>query len=61
VAEGSVISKKPKTDLPNSEQQIFFSNEDLRDVQTPHDDPLVIKLRIGDTDVQRVLVDQGSC
>ena len=51
MAEGSVISKKPKTDLPNSEQQIFFSNEDLRDVQTPHDDPLVIKLRIGDTDV----------
>uniref|UniRef100_A0A2N9J0F4 RNase H type-1 domain-containing protein n=1 Tax=Fagus sylvatica TaxID=28930 RepID=A0A2N9J0F4_FAGSY len=41
--------------------QIFFSDEDLRDVQTPHDDPLVIKLRIGDSDVKRVLVDQGSC
>jgi hypothetical protein len=40
VAEGSVISKKPRTDLPTSEQQIFFSDEDLRDVQTPHDDPL---------------------
>uniref|UniRef100_A0A2N9HA42 Integrase catalytic domain-containing protein n=1 Tax=Fagus sylvatica TaxID=28930 RepID=A0A2N9HA42_FAGSY len=44
-----------------SEQLIFFSDEDLRDVQTPHDDPLVIKLRIGDSDVKRVLIDQGSC
>ena len=61
VAEGSVISKKPRIDFPSNEQQIFFSDEDLRDVQTPHDDPLVIKLRIGDSDVKRVLIDQGSC
>ena len=61
VVEGSVISKKPKTDFPNNEQPIFFSDEDLRDVQTPHDDPLVIKLRIGDLDVKQVLIDQGSC
>jgi hypothetical protein len=32
VAEGSVVSKKPRTDFPNSEQQIFFSDENLRDV-----------------------------
>ena len=61
VAQGSVISKKPRTDFPNSEQQIFFSNEDLRDVQTPQDDLLVVKLRIEDSDVKRVLIDQGSC
>ena len=61
VAEGSVMSKKPRIDFPSSEQQIFFSNEDLRDVQTPHDDPLVVKLRIRDSDVKRVLIDQGSC
>ena len=61
VAEGSVVSKKPRTDFPSSKQQIFFSNEDLRDVQTPHDDLLVVKLRIGDSDVKRVLIDQGSC
>ena len=61
VSEGSVMSKKPKIDFPRSEQQIFFFDEDLRDVQTPHDDPLVIKLRIGDSDVKRVLIDQGSC
>ena len=61
VVEGSVISKKPITDLPSNEEQIFFSDEDLRDVQTPHDDPLVVKLRIGNSDVKRVLIDQGSC
>uniref|UniRef100_A0A2N9GE01 Integrase catalytic domain-containing protein n=1 Tax=Fagus sylvatica TaxID=28930 RepID=A0A2N9GE01_FAGSY len=61
VSEGSVMSKKPRMDFPRSEQQIFFSDEDLRDVQTPHDDPLVIKLRIGDSNVKRVLIDQGSC
>uniref|UniRef100_A0A2N9HL09 Uncharacterized protein n=1 Tax=Fagus sylvatica TaxID=28930 RepID=A0A2N9HL09_FAGSY len=61
VAEGSVVSKKPRTDFPSSEQQIFFSDKDLREVQTPHDDPLVVKLRIGDSDVKRVLIDQCSC
>jgi hypothetical protein len=61
VAKGSVITKKPRTDFPNNEQQIFFLDEDLRDVQTSHEDPLVVKLRIGDSDVKRVLIDQGSC
>uniref|UniRef100_A0A2N9FJ42 Integrase catalytic domain-containing protein n=1 Tax=Fagus sylvatica TaxID=28930 RepID=A0A2N9FJ42_FAGSY len=42
------------------EQVISFSNSDLRDVQLPHNDPLVITLRIGNYDVKRVLVDQGS-
>uniref|UniRef100_A0A2N9GI24 Integrase catalytic domain-containing protein n=1 Tax=Fagus sylvatica TaxID=28930 RepID=A0A2N9GI24_FAGSY len=56
VAKGSVISKKQRTDFPNSEQQIFFSNEDLRDVQTPHNDPLLVKLRIGDSDVKQGII-----
>ena len=60
VAEGSVVSKKPRIDFPNNEQ-LIFSDEDLRDVQTPHDDPLVVKLRIGDSNVKRVLIEQGSC
>jgi hypothetical protein len=52
VTEGSVVSKKPRIDFPNSEQQIFFFDEDLRDVQTPHDNPLVVKLRIRDSAVK---------
>ena len=37
-----------------------FSNEDkIRTIQ-PHDDTLVVTLRIGGYDVKRVLVDQGS-
>jgi hypothetical protein len=42
------------------EQVISFSDSDLRDVQLPHNDPLVITLRIGNYDVKRVLVDQRS-
>uniref|UniRef100_A0A2N9GLJ3 Uncharacterized protein n=1 Tax=Fagus sylvatica TaxID=28930 RepID=A0A2N9GLJ3_FAGSY len=42
------------------EQMISFSDSDLRDVQLPHNDPLVVTLRIGNYDFQRVLIDQGS-
>jgi hypothetical protein len=41
-------------------QVISFSDKDLTDVQMPHSDPLVITLRIGNYDVKRVLIDQGS-
>ena len=37
-----------------------FSNEDKIGTIQPHDDALVITLRIGGYDVKRVLVDQGS-
>ena len=37
-----------------------FSDEDkIRTIQ-PHDDALMITLRIGEYDVKRVMVDQGS-
>uniref|UniRef100_A0A2N9GA36 Integrase catalytic domain-containing protein n=1 Tax=Fagus sylvatica TaxID=28930 RepID=A0A2N9GA36_FAGSY len=42
------------------EQVISFSDSDLKDVQLPHNDPLVVTLRIGNYDVERVLIDQGS-
>uniref|UniRef100_A0A2N9H7K0 Reverse transcriptase domain-containing protein n=1 Tax=Fagus sylvatica TaxID=28930 RepID=A0A2N9H7K0_FAGSY len=42
------------------EQTISFSNNDLKDVQLPHNDSLVITLRIGNYDVQRILIDQRS-
>ncbi|KAK3002492.1 hypothetical protein RJ639_022571 [Escallonia herrerae] len=39
---------------------VTFSDEDSKDIQTPHDDPLVITVRTGNFDVKRVLVDNGS-
>uniref|UniRef100_A0A2N9H6S9 Uncharacterized protein n=1 Tax=Fagus sylvatica TaxID=28930 RepID=A0A2N9H6S9_FAGSY len=48
------------TPVSSAHQVVSFSDEDLADVQMPHNDPLVITLRFGDYDVQRVLVDQGS-
>ncbi|KAK3020185.1 hypothetical protein RJ639_047129 [Escallonia herrerae] len=39
---------------------ITFSNEDSKDIQTPHDNPLVITVRAGNFDVKRVLIDNGS-
>ena len=37
-----------------------FSNDDKIGTIQPHDDALVITLRIGGYDVKRVMVDQGS-
>ena len=37
-----------------------FSNEDKVGTIQPHDDALMITLRIGEYDVKRVMVDQGS-
>ena len=37
-----------------------FSNEDKIGTIQPHDDALVITLRIGGYDVKRVMIDQGS-
>ena len=42
------------------EQVISFSDSDLKDVQLPYNDPLVVTLRIGNYDVERILIDQGS-
>ena len=39
---------------------IGFSNEDKIGTIQPHDDALVITLRIGGYDVKRVMVDQGN-
>ncbi|XP_050258958.1 uncharacterized protein LOC126703950 [Quercus robur] len=39
---------------------IGFSNEDKQGTLQPHDDALVVTLRIGGYDVKRVLVNQGS-
>ena len=39
---------------------LSFSNEDKVGSLQPHDDALVVTLRIGGYNVKRVLVDQGS-
>ena len=37
-----------------------FSDEDKLGIVQPHDDALVVTLRIGGYDVKRVMIDQGS-
>ena len=50
-------TKRARVELP---LVMGFSNEDkIRTIQ-PHDDALMITLRIGEYDVKRVMVDQGS-
>ena len=39
---------------------IGFSEEDAQRLHHPHDDALVINLRVGDYNMHRVLVDNGS-
>ena len=39
---------------------LSFSDEDKVGIRQPHDDALVITLRIGGYDVKKVLVDQGN-
>lgn len=43
------------------EDAIDFTNEDSKGVQLPHNDVLVFTLHVGDYDVEKILVDQGSC
>ncbi|XP_043714686.1 uncharacterized protein LOC122663043 [Telopea speciosissima] len=55
VLQAEVIIKKRRTDHP-----ITFSDEDLADIQSPHDDALVIKMVIANCMVGRILVDNGN-
>ena len=50
-------SKKARVELPSV---MGFSHEDKIGTIQPHDDALVITLRIGGYDVKRVMVDQGN-
>ncbi|XXG83704.1 hypothetical protein AAC387_Pa10g1397 [Persea americana] len=49
-------AKKAKTEGP----RIWFSDRDLKDEELPHNDPLVLTLKLQNFLVQRVLVDPGS-
>ena len=52
---------KPKRAKMEVQPSLCFSDKDkIRTIQ-PHDDALVVTLRIVGYDVKRVMVDQGSC
>ena len=50
-------SKRARVDIPLI---LGFSDEDKIGTIQPHDDALVVTLRIGGYDVKRVMIDQGS-
>ena len=54
------ISHKPKRAILDRPLVMGFLDEDKIGTIQPHDDALVITLRIGGYDMRRVLVDQGS-
>ena len=51
---------EPKKARILTQPTLGFSDEDKAGTIQPHDDTLVVLLRIGGYDVRRVLVDQGS-
>ena len=55
--ESSAGMKRAKMDI---QPILGFSDEDKVGTIQPHDDALVVTLRIGGYDVKRVLLDQGS-
>ncbi|GFY97772.1 hypothetical protein Acr_12g0003130 [Actinidia rufa] len=58
---GHVQSMPKKMKAAEAEREcITFSRADLKRVQHPHSDPMVVQLRIGSYDVKRILVDTGS-
>ncbi|XP_030936074.1 uncharacterized protein LOC115961194 [Quercus lobata] len=57
----SVHSWLPLMKLPkNDELDIVFSGRDGRGIRQPHDDPLVIMLRLKEFNIHRVLINNGS-
>ena len=51
-----IVSKMARIDNPI----IGFSEEGARRLHHPHDDALVVSLRVGDYNIHRVLVNNGS-
>ena len=49
------FEKKPKL-----EPRITFSDQDLVGIHLPHEDALVVTLRIANFDIKRILIDNGS-
>ncbi|XP_065629756.1 uncharacterized protein LOC136067590 [Quercus suber] len=53
-------NSEPKRARMEIQPVLGFSNQDKVGTMQPHDNALVVTLRIGDYDVKRVMVDQGS-
>ncbi|KAG7583777.1 Reverse transcriptase domain [Arabidopsis suecica] len=53
-------SSTPGPLVEHKDEPIVFTGDDLKGVDTPHNDPLVVELIIGDSRVTRVLIDTGS-
>ena len=54
-------NSEPKSARLEIRPSLSFSDEDKIGTIQPHDDTLVVTLRIGGYDVKKVMVDQGSC
>ncbi|XP_028115618.1 uncharacterized protein LOC114313431 [Camellia sinensis] len=52
-----LVVKKGKNEVKDV---LTFSSKDFERIQTPHNDALVLTLRIEDFDIKRILIDQGS-
>ena len=57
----SVHSRLPPMKMPrNDEVDIFFSKRDGHGIRQPHDDPLVIMLKVEEFNIRRVLIDNEN-
>ena len=54
-------NSEPKRVRVEIQPGLSFSDEDKIGTIQPHDDVLMVTLKIGEYDVKRVLVDQGNC
>ncbi|XP_028093823.1 uncharacterized protein LOC114293934 [Camellia sinensis] len=57
-----VLSVRPAVKKGKTEEKdiLTFSSRDLERIQMPHNDALVVTLRVKDIDIKRILIDQGS-
>ncbi|XP_028108645.1 uncharacterized protein LOC114307433 [Camellia sinensis] len=62
VIHGIVEPARPEIKRGKTEEKnvVNFSSRDLERIQTPHNDALVVTLRVKDFDVKHILIDQGS-
>lgn len=56
----SIMSDKRPKEGAGEPQQLSFSNKELQGAKIPHNNVLVITLKISTKDVKRLLIDPGS-